>query len=125
MRIALISIAAAAAVVTAAVIAPGQAEASIASPGIGAIPQTIDPIEKAGCYRGGPSGYHWYPWCGGGGYGWGGGGWHGGGWHGGGWHGGGWHGGGWHGGGRGFHGGGWHGGRGGFHGGFHGGRGRR
>jgi hypothetical protein len=119
MRIALISTAAAVAIVTAAVFAPSQAEASIASPVLGAVPQTVDPIEKAGCYRSGPYGYRWYPWCGGGGgYGWrGGGGWHGGGWHGGGWHGGGWHGGGWHGGG-------WHGGRG-FHGGFHGGRGRR
>jgi hypothetical protein len=102
MRIALISTAAAAAVLTAAVLAPSQAEASIASPVLGTIPQTVDPIKKAGCYRSGAYGYRWYPWCGGG---YGGGGY--GGWHGGGWHGGGWHGG------RGFHGG------------FHGGRGRR
>lgn len=117
MRIALISTAAAAAVLTAAVLAPSQAEASIASPVLGTIPQTVDPIEKAGCYRSGAYGYRWYPWCGGG-YGGGYGGWRGGGWHGGGWHGGGWHGG------HGFHGGGFHGGHG-FHGGFHGGRGRR
>ena len=103
MRIALISTAAAAAVLTAAVLAPSQAEASIASPVLGTIPQTVDPIEKAGCYRSGAYGYRWYPWCGGG-YG---------GWRGGGRHGG-----------HGFHGGGWHGGHG-FHGGFHGGRGRR
>ncbi len=121
MRIALISVAAAA-LVTAAAFAPSRAEASIASPVLGTIPQTVDPIEKAGCYRNGAYGYRWYPACGGGwvggGYGWRGGGWHGGGWHGGGWHGGGWHGGG-------GHGGGWHGGGRGFHGGFHGGRGRR
>jgi hypothetical protein len=122
MRVALISIAAAT-LLTAATFAPSRAEASIASPVLGTIPQTVNPIEKAGCYRWGRFGYRWYPWCGGGwvgrGYGWRGGygGWRGGGWHGGGWHGGGWHGGGWHGGG-------FHGGRG-FHGGFHGGRGRR
>ena len=79
MRIALISTAAAAAVLTAAVLAPSQAEASIASPVLETIPQTVDPIEKAGCYRSGAYGYRWYPWRGGG-YG----GWHGGhGFHGG------------------------------------------
>ena len=84
MRIALISTAAAAAVLTAAVLAPSQAEASIASPVLGTIPQTVDPIEKAGCYRSGAYGYRWYPWCGGGYGGWRGGGWHGGhGFHGG------------------------------------------
>ncbi len=95
MRVALISIAAAT-LLTAATFAPSRAEASIASPVLGTIPQTVNPIEKAGCYRWGRFGYRWYPWCGGGwvgrGYGWRGGygGWRGGGWHGGGWHGGGW-----------------------------------